>query len=62
MPDVLWPPEWWFRMRYGITTWPRWVWFRVVGHPARLALSGGTGRHDAAPGWFGQRSPDAAQI
>ena len=41
IPDVLWPPEWWFRMRYGITTWPRWVWFRVVGHPARLALSAG---------------------
>ena len=41
IPDVLWPPEWWFRMRYGITTWPRWVWFRVVGHPARLAVSAG---------------------
>jgi hypothetical protein len=41
IPDVLWPPEWWFRMRYGITTWPRWVWFRSVGHPARLALSAG---------------------
>ena len=39
IPDVLWPPEWWFRMRYGITTWPRWVWFRGVGHPARLAVS-----------------------
>jgi len=38
IPDVIWPPEWWFRMRYGITTRPRWVWFRVVGHPARLAL------------------------
>ena len=36
---VLWPPEWWFRMRYGITAWPRWIWFRVVGHPVRLALS-----------------------
>ena len=41
IPDVLWPPEWWFRMRYGITAWPRWVWFRAVGHPARLALSAG---------------------
>lgn len=39
LPDVLWPPEWWFRMRYGITAWPRWIWFRVVGHPVRLALS-----------------------
>ena len=37
LPDVLWPPEWWFRMRYGITTWPRWVWFRAVGHPAHIA-------------------------
>ena len=39
IPDVLWPPEWWFRMRYGITAWPRWVWFRGVGHPSRLAAS-----------------------
>jgi hypothetical protein len=39
MPDVLWPPEWWFRMRYGITAWPRWVLFRCVGHPVRLAIS-----------------------
>lgn len=41
VPDVLWPPEWWFRMRYGITGWPLWLWFRIVGHPARLALSAG---------------------
>jgi Uncharacterised nucleotidyltransferase len=41
LPDVIWPPEWWFRMRYGITTWPRWFWFRVVGHPAHLAVSAG---------------------
>jgi hypothetical protein len=41
MPDVLWPPEWWFRMRYGITAWPRWIWFRAVGHPAHLAISAG---------------------
>jgi hypothetical protein len=41
LPDVLWPPEWWFRMRYGITAWPRWVWFRAVGHPAHLALPAG---------------------
>jgi hypothetical protein len=41
VPIVLWPPEWWFRMRYGITAWPRWVWFRGVGHPLRLALSVG---------------------
>jgi hypothetical protein len=37
--DVLWPPEWWFRMRYGITGWARWVWFRGVGHPAHLTLA-----------------------
>jgi hypothetical protein len=41
IPDVVCPPEWWFRMRYGITAWPRWVWFRAVGHPARLAISVG---------------------
>ena len=41
LPVVFWPPEWWFRMRYGITTWPRWVWFRAVGHPLRLGLSAG---------------------
>jgi Uncharacterised nucleotidyltransferase len=41
IPDLLWPPEWWFGMRYGITSWRRWVWFRMVGHPARLALSAG---------------------
>ncbi len=41
MPDVLWPPEWWFRMRYGITAWPRWMWFRVAGHPAHLAVAWG---------------------
>jgi hypothetical protein len=41
IPNVLWPPEWWFRMRYGITTWPRWLWFRLAGHPARLAVSAG---------------------
>ena len=38
LPDALWPPEWWFRMRYGITAWPRWTWFRLVGHPAHLVL------------------------
>ena len=52
IPDVLWPPEWWFRMRYGITTWPRWVWFRAVGHPAHLALSAGRAVMTRLPGWF----------
>ena len=41
IPEVLWPQEWWFRMRYGITTWLRWLWFRLVGHPMRLAVSAG---------------------
>jgi len=41
LPAVLWPPDWWFRMRYGITSWPRWIWFRAVGHPAHLALPAG---------------------
>ena len=40
VPEVLWPAEWWFRMRYGITGWARWLWFRGVGHPAHLALEG----------------------
>jgi hypothetical protein len=52
IPDILWPPEWWFRMRYGITTWPRWVWFRSVGHPARLALSARRAVMVRLPGWF----------
>ena len=55
MPDVLWPPEWWFHMRYGITTWPRRVWFRVVGHPAHLALSAGRAVMRRLPRWFGRR-------
>ena len=59
IPDVLWPPEWWFRMRYGITTWPRWVWFRVVGHPARLALSAGRAVMTRLPRWFGLKRIDA---
>jgi putative nucleotidyltransferase-like protein len=53
IPDVVWPPEWWFRMRYGITTWPRSVWFRAVGHPAHLALSAGRPVMSRLPGWFG---------
>ena len=52
-PDVVWPPEWWFRMRYGITTWPRSIWFRAVGHPAHLALSAGRPVMRRLPGWFG---------
>ena len=37
--DVLWPGEWWFRMRYGITGLPGWVWYRSVGHPATFVVS-----------------------
>ena len=37
--DVLWPRDWWFRMRYGIDGPARWLWYRGVGHPARLCLS-----------------------
>ncbi len=51
IPVVLWPPEWWFRMRYGITAWPRWVWFRGVGHPAHLALSAGRAVMTRLPGY-----------
>ncbi len=36
--DLLWPPEWWFRLRYGIGGPGRWLWYRGVGHPARLAI------------------------
>jgi hypothetical protein len=39
--DVLWPPEWWFRVRYGIDGPRRWSWYRVIGHPARLVLAAG---------------------
>jgi hypothetical protein len=40
-------------MRYAITTWPRWLWFRAVGHPARLALSAVQAVMTRLPGWFG---------
>ncbi len=60
MPDVLWPPEWWFRMRYGITTWPRWVWFRLAGHPARLVLSAGRAVATRLPRWSGLRRMDSS--
>jgi len=62
IPDVLWPPEWWFRMRYGITAWPRWVWFRGVGHPAHLALSAGRAVMTRLPRWFGLHRTDASQV
>lgn len=37
--DVLWPGEWWFRMRYGASGLHRWVWYRSVGHPAAFVAS-----------------------
>ena len=52
IPHVLWPPEWWFRMRYGITAWPRWFWFRGVGHPVYLALSAGRAVMTRLPEWL----------
>ena len=61
IPNVVWPPEWWFRMRYGITTWPRSFWFRAVGHPAHLALSAGRPVISRLPGWFGVHKPDAGR-
>jgi hypothetical protein len=38
MNDLFWPPEWWFRLRYGIEGPARWLWYRFAGHPARLAI------------------------
>ena len=61
LPDVLWPPEWWFRMRYGITTWPRWAWFRAVGHPAHLALPAGRAVMRRLRRWFGLAEKPVAQ-
>jgi len=37
--DVLWPPTWWFGMRYGVQGPLEWMWYRFVGHPARLAAA-----------------------
>jgi hypothetical protein len=37
--DVLWPPEWWFRVRYGVEGPGSWLWYRFAGHPARLLLA-----------------------
>jgi hypothetical protein len=62
IPGVLWPPEWWFRMRYGITAWPRWAWFRVVGHPAHLTLSAGRAVMTRLPRWFGLHRIGAGQV
>jgi hypothetical protein len=37
--DVLWPAEWWFRMRYGIDGPRRWMWYRGAGHPLRVGMA-----------------------
>ena len=50
--DVLWPDEWWFRMRYGVRGLPAWVWYRSVGHPAAFMASAG---RTLAARWSGQR-------
>ena len=39
VPGILWPGEWWFRMRYGVSGLRSWFWYRTAGHPARLALA-----------------------
>lgn len=62
LPDVLWLPEWWFRMRYGITTRTRWAWFRLIGHPAHLAVSAGRAARVRLPRWLGYVSASRATI
>jgi hypothetical protein len=37
--DVLWPPEWWFRMRYGVDGRGRWLRYRALDHPMSVGLS-----------------------
>lgn len=38
--DVCWPPDWWFRMRYGVDGPMSWLWYRVIGHPAAVLTAG----------------------
>ena len=49
--DVLWPGEWWFRMRYGIAGRPDWIWYRAVGHPAAVM---GSAAHSVMVRWSGR--------
>jgi hypothetical protein len=37
--DVLWPPAWWFGMRYGVRGPLDWTWYRFFGHPAGIAAA-----------------------
>jgi hypothetical protein len=38
--DILWPPDWWLRVRYGIRGPAHRLWCRCAGHPAALLGSG----------------------
>ena len=58
--DVLWPGEWWFRMRYGIDSLPAWLWYRSVGHPAAFAAS--AARSLVIKGAGTARDPERAQL
>jgi hypothetical protein len=37
--DVLWPDDWWFRMRYGIEGRWRWWWCRGAAHPVSVLMA-----------------------
>ena len=58
--DVLWPGEWWFRMRYGIDSLPAWLWYRSIGHPAAFAAS--AARSLVIKGAGTARDPERAQL
>jgi hypothetical protein len=38
--DTLWPPDWWFRVRYGIRGQAAWLWYRLAGHPVHVIIAG----------------------
>ena len=52
--DVLWPGEWWFRMRYGVTSLPGWMWYRAVGHPSAFIASAA---HSVVVRWSATHAP-----
>ncbi len=54
--DVLWPDEWWFRMRYGVGGLTDWVWYRSVGHPAAFVAAAG---RSIATRWSRHARPNA---
>ncbi len=37
--DLLWPPVLWIRLRYGVDGPRRWLWYRLIGHPLRIAIA-----------------------